>query len=257
MRARSLVLFTAVALAVPAASQGAQTTPRSTAAKPAAAKPAAPKPSPTATPADVDQIIELSKSGMSENLVIKTVQSSGKVYALAPADVLRLKKAGVSEGVIEAMLDTSTHAKAVAPAVGALPAVAQAAPSGNPNDREPTEKEMYEAIKADFDNANGFMKDKEAQCRSGAAKSDPALAMLCLAGALGTGGRGGLGVQLNGFKKIACARAINVAGWNCDYVQSTDMTGVASSPLLRELAQNNVTHGRFLNVEGHWALMPN
>ena len=55
---------------------------------------------------------------------------------------------------------------------------------------------MYAALKAGFDNANAnaYMKDKEAACRSGAYKrsNDPALAMMCLAGALGTQGRGGL-----------------------------------------------------------------
>lgn len=45
--------------------------------------------------------------------------------------------------------------------------------------------------------------------------------------------------------------ALNVPGWNCHYVQSTDMSGVASSPLLKESMQNNVTRGRFLYLGGH------
>jgi len=252
MRIRILALV-AASLVLPVPSHSAQATQKSAgAAKPAAtARPAA-KASPAATAGDVDQIIELAKSGAGDNLIVKTVQSSGKVYTLAPPDVLRLKKAGVSDAVIEAMLDTATHSKAA-------PAPSQAtgtkAPAESAGDREPTEAEMFEALKAGVDNANAVAKNTEAQCRNGGGASDPALAILCLAGAIGTQGRGGLGVQMTGFKKIACAKALSVPGWNCDYTQSMDMSGIVQSPLLKGLMQDNVIHGRFLRTNGHWVLI--
>jgi hypothetical protein len=233
-------------------SKPATSTPPAT--KPAATKPATTvKAKPTATQADIDQVVELAKSGASDALVIKTIQSSGKVYTLATPDVLRLKKSGVSEPVIEAMLDTASPATPAAPTASATP---PAAGSSSPGDREPTEAEMAAALKAGADNANAFMKDTEDQCRRGGGTSDPALAILCLAGAAGTGGRGGIGVQVSGVRKIACAKATNVPGWNCDYVVNTDVSGVASSPFMRQLMQDNVTHGRFLYTGGRWVRMP-
>ncbi|HLJ17301.1 MAG TPA: hypothetical protein VKV15_22590 [Bryobacteraceae bacterium] len=201
---------------------------------------------------DVDAIIELVKSGMPESLVVKTIQKSGKSYQLAPADVLRLRKAGVGNKVIEAMMDASGAASS-----GPIPrsrVTANRPPSSPAGDREPTEQEMYAALKAGFDNANSYFKEKEAACRSGAYKrdNDPALAMMCLAGALGTGGRGGLRVNISGFQKIACSRASGQAGWNCDYAAAIDTPGLAASPTMRELAQNQVMHARFVYTGGQW-----
>ena len=218
----------------------------------AASRPVKAKPAATSSANDVDAIIELVKSGMPENLVVKTVQKGGKSYTLAPADVLRLRKAGVGNAVIEAMMDASP-----APASGPSKAKAVAAEehlSAAPGDREPTEKEMYAALKAGFDNTNAYLKDKEAACRSGAYKrsNDPALAMMCLAGALGTQGRGGLRVGISDFRKIACSRASGRAGWNCDYVASIETPGAAISPTMRELAQDQVLHGRFVYTGNQW-----
>src|ERR1700687_279316 len=156
----------------------------------AAPRPSQAKPAAVSSTNDVDAVIELVKSGTPENLVVKTIQKSGKSYALAPADVLRLRKAGVGDKVIEAMMDASPAPTAGSPK--SKPVAAEENASSPPSDREPTEKEMYAAPKAGFDNANAYMKDKEAACRSGAYKrtNDPALAMMCLAGALGTQGRG-------------------------------------------------------------------
>ena len=201
---------------------------------------------------DVDAVIELVKSGTPENLVVKTIQKSGKSYTLAPADVLRLRKAGVGDKVIEAMMDASPSPAHRSSSSGA--AAAEAAPSSPAGDREPTEQEMYAALKAGFDNANAYMKDKEAACRSGAYKrtNDPALAMMCLAGALGTQGRGGLRVGISGFRKIACSRASGRAGWNCDYVATIETPGLATTPTMRELAQDQVLHGRFVYTGNQW-----
>jgi hypothetical protein len=218
----------------------------------AASRPSQAKPAATSSTNDVDAVIELVKSGTPENLVVKTIQKSGKSYTLAPADVLRLRKARVGDKVIEAMMDASPTS---APAPSRSKAVAaEANSSSSPGDREPTEEEMYAALKAGFDNTNAYFKDKEAACRSGAYKrsNDPALAMMCLAGALGTQGRGGLRVNISGFRKVACGRASGQAGWNCDYVATIDTPGLATTPTMRELAQDQVFHARFVNTGGQW-----
>jgi hypothetical protein len=218
----------------------------------AAPRPAQAKPAVVSSTNDVDAVIELVKSGMPENLVVKTIQKSGKSYMLAPADVLRLRKAGVGNKVIEALMDASPTSTSGPSRSG--PAATEAAQSSSPGEREPTEEEMYAALKAGFDNANAYMKDKEAACRSGAYKrdNDPALAMLCLAGALGTQGRGGLRVGISGFRKIACSRASGQAGWNCDYVASIETPGAALSRTMRELAQDQVLHARFVYTGHQW-----
>jgi len=114
--ARLWVLFTGLALLVPAQ-----------APKPAPAR--APGNTPAATPStDVDNIIELVKSGMSEALLIKTIQRQGQAYNLGPADMVKLQKAGVSEKIIETMLDPSSGGNSAAlPAADAEPAAKPAA----------------------------------------------------------------------------------------------------------------------------------
>ena len=115
------ILFAAFLVAHAAYAQAAKP-----AAHPAAA---APKASP------VDSVIQLVKSGMSENLIIKTLQRQNKPIDLSPADLVKLKNAGVSENIINVMMDPSSTpapAAAPAPAPAAAPtpvAAAQPAPA--------------------------------------------------------------------------------------------------------------------------------
>ena len=112
----SLSLFAMVGLA--------QTPP---APKPAPAKPAAAKPA--AAPSPVDSVIQSVKMGLSENLIIKTLQRDNKPMNLTPGDLVKLKNAGVSENIIGAMLDPTS---APAPAAAAAPAAAPAPPPPPP-----------------------------------------------------------------------------------------------------------------------------
>lgn len=80
--------------------------------KPAAAAPAA-------TP--VDQVIELSKSGLSDDLVIRAINRDKLHTDLSTSDMLKMKKSGVSDRVINAMMD--------GPAAASEPAAAPAAAS--------------------------------------------------------------------------------------------------------------------------------
>ncbi len=112
----SLSLFAMVGLAQ------APPAPKPAPAKPAAAKSAA---KPAAAPSPVDSVIQSVKMGLSENLIIKTLQRDNKPMNLTPADLVKLKNAGVSENIIGAMLDP---ASAPAPAAAAAPAAAPAPP---------------------------------------------------------------------------------------------------------------------------------
>jgi hypothetical protein len=63
----------------------------------------------------VDQVIQLTKSGMSEGLIIKFLQKNGTPANLTGDDLVKLKQAGVSENVIAVMLDPSANPAAPVP----------------------------------------------------------------------------------------------------------------------------------------------
>src|SRR5881394_2804720 len=114
----SLSLFAMVGLAQ---------APPAAAPKPAPAKPAAAKP--TAAPSPVDSVIQSVKMGLSENLIIKTLQRENKPANLTTADLVKLKNAGVSENIIGVLLDP---ANAPAPAAVAAPPAAPPPPPPAP-----------------------------------------------------------------------------------------------------------------------------
>jgi hypothetical protein len=64
----------------------------------------------------IDQVIQLTKSGMSEGLIIKFLQKTGTPANLSGDDLVKLKQAGVSENVIAVMLDPSANPAAPVPA---------------------------------------------------------------------------------------------------------------------------------------------
>jgi len=84
----------------------------------ASAQTAAPKPAakPAAKPvSQVDSVIQLVKSGMSESLIIKTLQKQNKPANLSPADLVKLQQAGVSENIINTMMDPTAAPAATPP----------------------------------------------------------------------------------------------------------------------------------------------
>jgi curli biogenesis system outer membrane secretion channel CsgG len=100
-----------------------QTPPPAAAPKPASAKPAVAASKPATAASPVDSIIQSVKAGLSEGLIIKTLQRDNKPMNLTPADLVKLKNAGVSENVISVMLDP---ASAPAPSAAAAPVPAPA-----------------------------------------------------------------------------------------------------------------------------------
>jgi len=146
----SLSLFAMVGLAQ---------APPAAAPKPAPAKPAAAKPA--AAPSPVDSVIQSVKMGLSENLIIKTLQRDNKPMNLTPGDLVKLKNAGVSENIIGVMLDpTSAPAPAAAVAPAAAPApppppepapVAVSAPSPGPPSAAQLQAQKKRVIVDEFD----------------------------------------------------------------------------------------------------------
>jgi hypothetical protein len=72
----------------------------------------------------LDDVIQLVKGGMAEQLVIKSIQNSNQTYRIGPAELLKLQNAGVSQRIIEALLETNKKPGAAnaPPALAATPA---------------------------------------------------------------------------------------------------------------------------------------
>jgi curli biogenesis system outer membrane secretion channel CsgG len=96
---------------------------------PAAAPKAAPKTAAaapkSAAPSQVDSVIQSVKAGLSESLIIRTLQRTNKPANLTPADLVKLNNAGVSENIINVMMDPASAPAAkpaAAPAAAVTPA---------------------------------------------------------------------------------------------------------------------------------------
>jgi len=137
MNYRTLLLLSLPVLPLFAQTPAVVVTPKPSAIaapKPAAPKPAAaasPKPAATPAPAarrpaaagtTMDTIIELVKGGMSEKMIIQTLQREGKAFSFSALDALKLQKAGVSENILRVMLDPKAAVAAEAPAPPPPPA---------------------------------------------------------------------------------------------------------------------------------------
>ena len=68
-------------------------------------------------PLGIEDVKALAKAGVSDDLVISQIRSSGTVYHLGTSDIILLKNAGVSEKVIDFMINTPRTAMPPAAAV--------------------------------------------------------------------------------------------------------------------------------------------
>jgi len=93
-------------------------------ATPAPAPKAAPKAAAKTATSRIDDVIASVKAGLSESLIIKSIQRENKPVNLTTGDMVKLKNAGVSDNIIGVLLDPSS-----APAA---PAAAAAAPEPAP-----------------------------------------------------------------------------------------------------------------------------
>jgi curli biogenesis system outer membrane secretion channel CsgG len=94
------------------------------------------KPAASAAASPVDNVIKLLKSGMSESLIIKTLQKQ-KPYSLSPEEMVKLKQAGASDKIIEIIMDP-TAAPAAPTAAVAAAAQTLAAPTTSVSDSSGT-----------------------------------------------------------------------------------------------------------------------
>ncbi len=102
----------------------------------------APTVKPIATPAKsrgltVDNVLEMVRAGLSEDLIIARIRKEDKATDLTPEEMISLKKAGASDAILKVLLDPKTDLKPLAPATlpTATPAGAattNAAPAAQP-----------------------------------------------------------------------------------------------------------------------------
>jgi hypothetical protein len=78
-----------------------------------------------------DSVIKLMKAGLSEDLIVQTVNSQPGKYLLGADDIVALKNAGVSDKIIAAMLKRNENPAGARPASGVGPEVSA---SGYPNE---------------------------------------------------------------------------------------------------------------------------
>ena len=78
----------------------------------------------------VEEVVKLSQSGFSEELIITKIKKNGKAFDLSAEELLDIKKAGVSDNVIRFLLDPAQPytAPAPPPPAGAAEAPSSGAP---------------------------------------------------------------------------------------------------------------------------------
>ena len=76
----------------------------------------------------VDDVIKLSKAGLSEDTIVEKIRKNGQAFDLTPDQMIQLKSAGVSDKVMQAMINPT------APAAAAPAAAAAAKPSDLPDE---------------------------------------------------------------------------------------------------------------------------
>lgn len=75
---------------------------------------------PVEGPLSVADIVQMSASGISEEVVVSSLQSSDSVFQLTAPEIIQLHNQGVSDRVIQAMLDSSRRAATTVVRPGAV-----------------------------------------------------------------------------------------------------------------------------------------
>ena len=79
---------------------------------------------------DNDSVIKMMKAGLSDDLIVSTVNSSPGNYNVTADGIIALKTAGASDKVVAAIVAKASGAGPVAPAPAAAPAAANGLPAG-------------------------------------------------------------------------------------------------------------------------------
>jgi hypothetical protein len=65
------------------------------------------QPAPSGAPLSVEDIVKLSKEGISEDVLVAKIKKNGKAFDLSADELVELKKLGVTDSVIKVLLDPS------------------------------------------------------------------------------------------------------------------------------------------------------
>jgi hypothetical protein len=69
--------------------------------------PSAAQPAPAGTPLSVEEVVKLSQSGVSEDVIVTKIKKNGRPFDLSADELLELRKAGVKDTVVKYLLDPS------------------------------------------------------------------------------------------------------------------------------------------------------
>jgi hypothetical protein len=108
------------------------------------ASPSTAQPPPTGTPLSVEEVVKLSQSGVSEEVIVTKIKKNGRPFNLNADELLELKNAGVKDTVVKYLLDPSQPYSPPAPPPPPPPAAAPPAPVAPPAKPEPPSKKYPE-----------------------------------------------------------------------------------------------------------------
>lgn len=78
----------------------------------------------------LDEVIKLTKAGVSEEIIVTRIRKAGRAFDLSTDEILELKRAGVSDAVVKVLMDPAQPY--TAPAKPAMPAPPPGAASAQP-----------------------------------------------------------------------------------------------------------------------------
>ena len=136
-------------------------------------------------------------------------------------------------------------------------APAKAVPAAEPLAKgEPSESEMYDLVKQQFDNQAAKVRRMAEMCKNGSMnnKNDPAAGLLCLTGMFGSAAGGAEAMKITSFEKLGCERASGKPGYVCDYLVSMSGGAMrAMGPSMTAMfGDGNAAQARFLKTKSGW-----
>lgn len=118
---------------------------------------------------------------------------------------------------------------------------------------EPSESDMYDLVKEQFDAQARKIRQMAGMCKSGGS-NDPAAALLCLSGAMGKAVGAGDAMKITKFEKLGCERASGKPGYVCDYLVgvSGGVTRAMGPSMAAIYGDDGAAQARFLKSKSGW-----
>lgn len=174
----------------------------------------------------------------------------GANYAATPAHASAATAGGASLKTAAATKG-GTAAKAVKTAVAEPDSDAEPLAKG-----EPSESEMYDLLKGQFDEKAANIKAANANCERGPSGNDVFGAINCL-GIMAKKGMGaGEPVKITSFEKLGCGRASGKPGFVCDYMIgiSGGITTAMGPTVAAMYGSGGAAQARFLKSKKGWTV---